>query len=89
MTYESYAYIRDTIKNQIDVLDNNYRIAINFIPSEPYNSKKPSGIDKAHQIYMKEYSRLRAIQKEFHRTVQHFYKEHPNIEMRKFWGLTE
>ena len=89
MSYESYAQLRGLVQSQIVKLENDFRIACNFIPAGKYNPNEPSGIDKAHRIFTAELSKLNKIQEELHFTVAESYKDHPNKEMRKFWGLTE
>lgn len=88
MSYETYAYLKSLIEQQMAKLEDDFRRALNFIPSEPvYRRRKPSGIDKAHDIFSKEYAKLRKMKEELHTAAASTYKDHPNLKMKEFWGL--
>ena len=87
MSYENYSFIRQLIEKDIDKLEADYHTACRFIPSEPFNSKKPSGLDKAHRIFSDALALRRKWVNELHAAVQASYKDHPDPEMRKFWRL--
>ncbi len=70
-------------------IKNDYQKALAFIPSESFQRGKTSGLDKAHRILSDELAKLDVVREEFHAAAQTTYKDHPNPEMRKFWGLTE
>lgn len=87
MSYNSFAVLRKLVESQICKLENEFHIACNYIPSEPYDPKKMSGIEKAHQIFMKEVAQYHDVLKDLHTMASESYKDHPNKEMREFWGL--
>lgn len=86
MTYESYAYIRNLIDADMQKLEHHFRIACGFIPSET-PKKGESGITKAHKIFLEKHSEILRAKEEFFTAAANMYKDHPNPEMRKFWGL--
>lgn len=87
MSYETYVYIKSLIEKDVAGLDNDYMRAFRFIPSESYNPKKLSGMDKAQKIYSDEWAKRKKMSDEFHSFAAATYKDHPDPEMRKFWGL--
>jgi hypothetical protein len=89
MSYETYAYLKSLLEREMKLLDHDLKIAYNFIPKEPYERGKLSGVDKANNIFITEYSRLNAMLTELWKVAQATYKDHPNLEMRRFWGLKE
>ncbi len=89
MSYESYAYIQSLILAAGYKLEKEFRSACIFIPPEDYNPKKPSGLDKAHQIFMAASHKINQAHLELKDLASQSYKDHPNKEMREFWGLTE
>ena len=89
MSYETYAYLRTLVEDQMVKLENDYRIALTFIPLEGVKLRGKTGTDKATEIFRKEYTKLRAITEELYAAAATTYKDHPDKEMRKFWGLTE
>lgn len=86
MSYETYAYLKYLIETREQKLDLDFQTAINFIPSE-MPKRGQSGLEKAHDIYRKEWRRLQDMKEELHDAAACTYKDHPNPEMRKFWGL--
>ena len=89
MSYETYAYLRTLIDDQMMKLKHNYQIALDFIPSEPIKLRGKTGTDKATEIFREEYAKLMVVKEELHTAAASTYKDHPDEEMRKFWGLTE
>ena len=89
MSYESYAAIKKLIQVEKKRLEEHYQIACWFIPPEPYKYGKKSTLDKIHEVFTKHYHDLVVMENELHDAAAHTYKDHPNPEMRKFWGLTE
>jgi hypothetical protein len=88
MSWETYFYLKKLIEQQMVKLEDDFRTAINFIPSEPvYRRRKKSGLEKAHDIFSKEYAKLRKMKEELHTAAASTYKDHPNPKMQKFWGL--
>lgn len=83
MSYETYAYLGELISKQMEVLENEFRIACGFV------SQEPSGVDKAHKIFMERHKKLRVMKDELHIAAAATYTDHPKKEMREFWGITE
>ena len=88
MSYETYAYLRGLLESQEKKLERNYQIACGFIPSEPPKRGQKSGIEKAHEVFRREWRVLAEMKEELHDAAANTYKDHPSQEMRKFWGLT-
>lgn len=86
MTYESYSYIRDLIEADIRELERHFQMACRFIPYEYVNSGK-SGVEKAHNIFSKRLLEINKAKDGLHVAAANMHKDHPNPEMRKFWGL--
>lgn len=87
MSYPSYAYLRGLLEMAESKLKQNYQVALTFIPSEPYDPKRPSGSDKAHKVLMSELANIRQVREELLAAVQAAYRGHPNPGMREFWGV--
>jgi len=87
MNYETYQYIYKLIVEDKKQLETDYLIAIQFIPSEPEKKGETTGLAKAHKIFSTETAKLNKTLKDFHKVVSESYKNHPDPEMRKFWGL--
>jgi hypothetical protein len=89
MDWPTYNAIQSLIEAQMEVLKREYSTACMFIPTEPYDSKRLSGFDKAHKIFSDRWAELRRMKEQLHTTAAAAYKTHPLKEMREFWGLTE
>ena len=92
MEYDSYVLLRDLLDNAMVKFENDFRTACRFIPSQPLSEIRkgiPSGIDKAHKIFSEHYSKMRQAKVQLHAAAASTYKDHPNLDMRKFWGLDE
>jgi hypothetical protein len=87
ISFETYRYITSLIDAQMTRLEINFQTATWFIPDEPYKLGKMSGLDKAHKVFSDENAKLRKMKDELHLVAQQTYKDHPNPEMRKFWGV--
>lgn len=83
MPYETYSYLKSLIEFSINELEKDFHTACTFIPMDEY----PTGIDKAHKIFSKEHAHLKKMAADLHRASQETYRDHPDAEMRKFWGL--
>jgi hypothetical protein len=88
MPYESYALLRALVEQRQEKLTERFRSACDFIPSETPKCGEQSGIDKAHEIFRKENAVLNQLKEDLHQAAQATYKDHPNPDMKKFWGLT-
>lgn len=89
MPYDTYAYLRSLIEDQQKKLEKEFQTACGYIPSESAWGNKETGRDKAHKIFSKSSSQLDRMKKELTAAAASTYKDHPNTEMRKFWGLNE
>ena len=87
MPYESYALLRSLVELRQEKLAEDFRSACNYIPSETPKKGGPSGIDKAHKIFSAENAILNRVKEDLHQAAQATYKDHPNLKMRKFWGI--
>jgi len=87
MSYETYAYLKSLVEDQKRKLELEFRMACNFIPSNSGVVKGLSGIDRAHEIFRKHQGELNKVEEELYAAVQAAYRDHPNKEMREFWGL--
>lgn len=87
MPYESYAVLRALVEQRQEELVKRFQSACNFIPTETPKRGVKSGMDKAHEIFSKENAMLKQVQEDLHAACQSTYKDHPNPEMRKFWGI--
>ena len=43
--------------------------------------------NSAYDVFREEYNKLTEMEKELLKSAQSVYKNHPDIEMRKFWGI--
>lgn len=86
MSYETYAYLKCLVNDQKKKLERNFQTACDYIPLG-FSIKGISAMDKAHEVFRKHYAELNAIEEELHAAAQSMYKDHPNPEMRAFWGL--
>jgi hypothetical protein len=87
MPYETYSYLKSLIEVQMATVEKEFNIACRFIPPETPKGDKLTGLGKAHKIFAREYSTLDRMKEDLHAASQETYKDHPNPEMRKFWGL--
>ncbi len=87
MSYESYAALRKLIQREQKRLEEHYQIACWFLPTETYKHGTKSTLDKVHGIFMERYHELTVMEEELHIAAACTYKDHPNPEMRKFWGI--
>ena len=84
MSYETYAYLLSLIENQDEKLERQFLQSLNFIPHS-----KSGWSDFAYKKFTEEKQKLRVIQDELHVAASATYKDHPNKEMREFWGLKD
>lgn len=89
MELESYLLIKSLIEADEAKLDRDFRCACSFIPPEEYKHGKPSGIEKAHQIFQQRSAQLRKAKQQLLEAAASTYQDHPNPEMRKFWCVKE
>lgn len=90
MSYPSYAYLKGLIDMAEGRLKHDFQISLMFIPNQTakeIQKKYPSGVDRAHRILMEELAKIGQVRKELHAAVQAAYRDHPNPEMREFWGV--
>jgi len=80
MSYDAYVFIKQLIEGRENELERVYRAVIDLAPSS---------LNEAHKNYLIEVSKLRRYKEELHLAAQSTYKDHPNKEMREFWGLDE
>jgi len=89
MSYDTYIQLKHLIEKDIQKLEDEYHTACRFIPNEPYVHGKPSGIDKAHKVWSEVYAKMKRMLEELHVAAGATYKDHPNKEIREFWGLKD
>lgn len=89
MSFDSYLYLKNLIAFEMQKLEKDFQTAINFIPNEGYKYGRKTGLDKAHEIFMTAYHKLSMMKEELAAAAAATYKDHPNPEMRKFWGVKE
>ena len=89
MSYETYAYLKSLVEDQKKKLERDFQTACAFLPSPNFVVKGVSAMDRAHEVFRKHYADLNVIGEQLHAAAQATYKDHPNPEMREFWGLTE
>lgn len=87
MSYETYAYLKSLIEQAENKLEKEYQVSCDFIPIEAPKRGQQTGRDKAHKIFSDAWAKLRNMREELHDAAACTYKDHPNPEMRKFWGL--
>lgn len=90
MSYDSYAYLKALMEEAITKLTRNYQTACSFVPvGQKVGGGKdaPTMLDVVHGNFMKELMKLKKIQEDLHSAAQATNKNHPNPEMRKFWGI--
>lgn len=87
MSYETYAYLRSLVEDQQKKLEREYQTACTYIPTERPNRNKETGRDKAYKIFLESSAQLDRIKDELKAAAASTYKDHPNPEMRKFWGI--
>jgi len=89
MSYETYVFLRTLLEEYMEKWEGKFRSACLFIPSEATKSGNLSGIERAHRIFMTEHMKLDKMKEELHMAAAATYKDHPNADMRKYWGLKE
>jgi len=89
MEFETYVYIKKLLEQSEAKLHRDYLTALEFIPAEPFTNYEKTGTFKAADIFRNESEKLSKMKKELHSAAGATYKDHPNIEMRKVWGLDE
>jgi hypothetical protein len=85
MSYETYSALRSMLEAEQAKIHTEFVIALGFMPHE--SNGKNVALDKANDVYM---ARRRAVTtqlEELHAAAAATYKDHPNPDMRKFWGL--
>jgi hypothetical protein len=87
MSHQTYTDINGLLELERNRLHKNFVNAMTFIPYENHNPKVKSGREQAVEIYRSLDSQLTQMQKELHIAAASTYKDHPNPDMRKFWGL--
>lgn len=87
MTYETYTFLQKLLAAEKKKLQDDYLTASHFIPLEVPKSGEKSGIEKAHKIFSEDNAKLDVMIKELHSLAASQYKNHPNQQMREFWGL--
>ena len=87
MKYETYLFLTSLIDKEQRQLERDFQNACSFIPRVARVSRKPSGVDMAHKIFRERSKSLDDMKDELHDSAASAYKNHPNPDMRKFWGL--
>jgi hypothetical protein len=86
MSYETYLALKSLLMGEQQKLHKEYVIALGFLPysGETY----PVVTETAHKVYRDRQKMLTTQLEELHAAAAATYKDHPNPDMRKFWGLT-
>jgi hypothetical protein len=87
MTYETYAFLKGLLDKQMEQLHHEYVVATDFIPPERPKDGQKSGVEKAHDVYVTKRHKLIQMQVQLQDAVRTQYADHPDLEMRKFWGI--
>jgi hypothetical protein len=87
MEFQAYTSIKELIEQAEGKLERDYLTACQFIPIESSINYEKTAIAKANAIFHKELGRLRRMKESLHSAAALTYKDHPNKEMRKFWGV--
>ena len=90
MDFYSYTYLKNLLDDQLKKLEREFQTACNYIPSQTaveIRKGYPNALDKAHKIFSENHAQVTKIKNELHAVAAASYKDHPNPEMRAFWGL--
>jgi hypothetical protein len=82
MSWETYNFISGMFNEQKAKLERDYTSAICYFVGKSVESAK-----EAESRYVEHLRILRAIRTEFEDAIKDSYKDHPNPEMRRFWGF--
>ena len=82
MKYNTYKWFKDCIHDAKVKLEDDWRASTNFYR---FSSNKDN--NSAYDVFREEYNKLTEMEKELLKSAQSVYKNHPDIEMRKFWGI--
>lgn len=85
MKYDTYNYLKNLLEKQKSILEKDFQTACSFISTSSWGN----GIDEAHKVFSERLHNIERMKQELHDAAAATYKNHPNPEMRKFWGLTE
>ena len=92
MSYPTYAHLKNTLESQRRLLHERFVDSLSFIP-HPSNKDIRKGLssarDFAYEVFRKEDAEFTIMLNELKTTAAGTYKDHPSIDMRKFWGLKE
>lgn len=86
MSYYTYAFLKAFLENEISKAHSEYVKALNFIPD---GHKYQKVRDHAWKVYLVERNKLEQMKIELKAAAQAAYLDHPNLEMREFWGIKE
>ncbi len=93
ISFETYVYLKRLIAQEQEKLEKEFYIACDFIPYETIKESRcrdeqfPSPLEKAHRIFLDQHYKLERMFEELHAAAASTYKDHPNFETRKFWGV--
>lgn len=88
MPWPTYHYIRSLLEDQQRKLERDYLTACSFIPNE-YRDDGKTPLQVAHDIFSKQYAELEQMKNDLGEALKDHYKDHPNKEMREFWGVED
>lgn len=77
MSYETYKHLVQLLSTEMANLEERFHIACEFV----------SSIEEAHLIFCNRYAEIERMKNELHTIASQDYADHPNKEMRNFWGL--
>jgi len=91
MTYDTYNFLKGLLDRELEQLHHQYVMALDFIPYENISSKKEngrkSGTEKASDILRIRLTEIFKMKTELYEAARNMYVDHPDEEMRKFWGI--
>ena len=85
MKYETYSYIKNLLAKEKSILHKDFQTACSFISTSSWKK----GVDEVHKVFSQRLYNIEQMEQELYDAAAATYKNHPNPEMRKFWGLKE
>ena len=91
MSWPTYHYLRCLIEDQQRKLEREYQITFDYVPNTFQELKdwKVTPTEYARNVFNRRYSELKKMKEELSLALQDHYRDHPNKEMREFWGIKE
>ena len=83
LSYETYVYVAALLVAECDKLEHEFKIASKYISS---NNKH--GKEEAYEIFQKKSAEVNKMIGELRAVIGYSYRNHPDKNMRNFWGYT-